>query len=224
MHYFIANWKANHTYSTSLEWMTAFLNKIEQDAKLKTKLENNELTIIIAPPFPFIIPLKDIVKHYGNIHLASQDISCIEKGKYTGEVTAEALSGHVQYSIIGHSERRMNFNETDDLLQKKVDLANKYGLKTIYCIRNERDLFPSTISLLSYEPVHAIGTGNNENPADVVDVKKKLNIPPDVPFIYGGSANKDNVDSYLITNAIDGFLVGTASVDPIEFYSMCASA
>ena len=74
--------------------------------------------------------------------------------------------------------------------------------------------------MVAYEPVEAIGTGTNASVESVLDFKKSLNISPEISFIYGGSVDEKNISEYIATNEVDGYLVGSASLDPDRFFSM----
>ncbi|MBI4008821.1 triosephosphate isomerase [Candidatus Roizmanbacteria bacterium] len=210
MRYFIANWKANKDLNEAFQWIDTFI---------KLQLNNGRVKVVICPPSPLLYPLKERIKN-SNIELGAQDISQFEEGKYTGEITAKTLKGLVDYSIVGHSERRKYFNEDYDTLSKKVLLAKKYDIEPIFCIRGVEDKIPQEVNIVTYEPVYAIGTGDNESPEIVLKVKKSLKLDEGKFFLYGGSVDKNNVESYLTTLQIDGFLVGTASLDPEEFFAV----
>ena len=215
MRYFIANWKANKTIDEALDWL---------DRLLKIPLRNERAKIIVCPAFHLLYPLRLKLKDYPFISLASQDVSAFESGSYTGEVTARSLQDLVEYAIIGHSERRKYFNETYELLTKKVFLAKKHQIEPIFCLRNENDPIPPGIQIVAYEPVYAIGSGNNEPIGKVLEVKQKLKLPKNAVFIYGGSVNKNNISSYLHCQEIDGLLIGNASLDAKEFHDIVNQA
>ena len=219
MKYFIANWKANKNLDETKQWADQFL-KIYQP--------NNEKTVIICPPFPFIPLLDQAFSHLKNIKVGAQDLSVFESGTYTGEVTAKSLKGLVDYVIIGHSERRKNFHETQDIINRKINLAKKYQIEPIFCFGDDKEWTDPPVKFVTYEPPWAISKGYQdsmktvieEKPETVVEVKKKLNIPPDKCFIYGGSVNLNNISHYLRYDQIDGFLVGGASLNPSTFYEI----
>lgn len=223
MKYFIANWKANKNLGEAQQWVTDFLKKIDDNPAVKQKIEKQEAAVIICPPFPLLSPLKDMLGHH-TISVGCQDISLYEGGTYTGEVTAYILESLAQYAIIGHSERKKYFHETDDNVKTKYVLAKKYNIKPIYCVAAPEIPYPSDVQLLCYEPPEAIssgdGRGNYEPLEAVLLAKKKLHPSGDMKFIYGGSVNEDNVDVYLKSNEIDGFLVGGASLDPAHFFNI----
>lgn len=220
MKYIIANWKANKTLAEAENWIETFIAILNSNEKIKNSLINDKLTVIIAPPYPFIITLKDKLNGQKNILIGSQDLSEIEEGSYTGEVTAKTLSSLVDYAIIGHSERRANFNETEERIEKKIGLAKKYGIEPVLCIRNNNDHVYDHAKFIAYEPPASIGNGNNEDVSKVIDMKKRLSLKEDVRFIYGASVNDENCQEYLKSNEIDGLLVGTASKDPNSFCSI----
>ncbi len=224
MKYFIANWKANKTYVEAADWTGQFLNQLNLNPQAINKLNNDQVKIIICPPLPFIIPLKEKFKNQKNVSFGSQDVSEFEKGTFTGEITAYTLSGLIEYSLIGHSERRKNFMETDIVLFNKNRLAKKYGYKTMYCFSNQNQILPKDADFLCFEPIEAISTGDgkgkNEKVENILKLKINMNLPTDTKFIYGGSVNEENINQYLNHQEIDGFLVGGASLDPLRFFKM----
>lgn len=214
MHYFIANWKANIDLKKADSWLDSFLSYAS---------DFRDKCVVICPPFPLLIQLKEKIKMQKNIYLGSQDISRYESGNYTGEVTVSALQGLINFTLIGHSERRLNFQESPGDLSQKSLLAIKYGIQPIFCIRNENDQIPEKIKLLAYEPVEAIGTGSNQPPDQVLEIKKKLNLKPDVDFLYGGSVTEANASTYLKLSEIRGLLVGNESLNPHNFLGIVNS-
>lgn len=220
MKYLIANWKAQMTLNDILEWLRVFMLSLQNNQTLITKLKNNELSIVICPPFPFIPTVRDHIKNITGMYVGAQDVSTVAQGKYTGEVTADALKDIADYVIVGHSERREHFHETEKQIELKMSLADQYSIRSIQCVRNEQDAIYDHAKLIAYEPVEAIGTGANAAVEDVLSMKKRLSIPENVPFLYGGSADTSNIHDYLKTHEVDGFLVGTASLDAKEFYQM----
>lgn len=208
MKYFIGNFKANKNYFEIMEWIDAFISIY--------KVKEN-VTIGICPPYPFLGLMQDKLGKLGNIFVGAQTVSSYEQGSYTGEVTARSLEGTVRFAIIGHSERRKTFKETDEELALKVALAKKYNIEPIYCIRDEKDVIPPGVTYVAYEPVAAIGTGQNESLDKVLEMKSKLSLPNGCIFIYGGSVNEKNVNEYLVSHEIDGFLIGKASLTPETF-------
>tara|TARA_B100001250_G_scaffold413919_1_gene449764 strand:+ start:3705 stop:4457 length:753 start_codon:yes stop_codon:yes gene_type:complete len=170
MKYIIGNWKMNKKLNDA----TNFLENLNSVIDKKINCE-----ILIAPP---IVYLPSLFKSYSDIGLVAQNLASQEYGAYTGEVSANMLQGYVNYSLIGHSERRHYFNEENTTLYAKILICLKYNIKPILCIgesKGERDLgthfsvieqqLKETVLLLNdrdllkviiaYEPVWAIGTG-----------------------------------------------------------------
>lgn len=216
MKYVIGNWKANKNLDEAKHWINAFLS-------FDFKLVQNNVTIIICPPYPFIPLLKENTVRFPFINIGSQDVSLYYQGSYTGEVTAHSLSGLADYAIIGHSERREHFKEANQALFSKVEHANKTNIKPIFCVRGENDELPRDIRIVAYEPVSAIGTGQNDSVDNILDMKEKLKLPENTIFIYGGSVTEENAHQYLIRPEIDGVLPGGASLDPHQFYNIVLS-
>lgn len=185
---------------------------------------HENVTLGIFPPLPFISYVQGKLKDCRNVFVGSQTLSSFEKGSYTGEVTATTLEGVASHSIIGHSERRKTFGETDEQLAEKVKQALDHHITPVYCVRDEKDPIPVGIKFVAYEPVAAIGTGQNEPPEQTSAMKAKMKLPKDVVFIYGGSVNEKNAFDYFATKEIDGFLIGKACLDPVQFLAIARAA
>lgn len=224
MKYFIANWKARIDADSCLRWGEEFSNKLNSDIQLKAKLRQGELQIIVCPPFPFLYLLRSKIDNLENVCLGTQDISAFDEGTYTGEVTAKMLQNVIQYAIIGHSERRHFLNESEELIEKKINQAQQYHIEPIFCLRGIGDMIFPSVKMIAYEPIGAIWPGKNEDPQKVVDMKKKFSLTPKSIFIYGGSVSDENVYDYVATNEIDGFLIGNASLDPARFLTLIKQA
>ncbi len=224
MKYFIANWKANKTYEETIQWKEEFSAAIQNDTALSEALNSDRIAIIICPPFPFIHALKPLEQLAKNIGIGTQSLSDKTNGAFTGEVTAAMLQGLVQYSILGHSERRSNYGETNEMLMEKARLSLASGISPVFCIRDSQDTIPDGISFIAFEPVSAIGTGNNMSASHVLEIKQQLSLPPDSMFIYGGSVNPDTVSEYLHHDEIQGFLIGSASLTPASFLAIVKKA
>lgn len=208
MKYIIGNWKANKNFDEIKEWVDIFL---------KSFRARPQVSVIICPPYPFISYLNEKLAGLSNIFIGAQTISSIESGSYTGEVTVKSLAGMVRYVIIGHSERRIAFKETNEDLALKTFQARKYGIEPIYCVRDEKDFIPEHVKYVTYEPVSSIGTGQNESLEKILEMKNRLILPKDTVFLYGGSVNENNVKEYLLSGQIDGFIIGGASLDVNQF-------
>lgn len=219
MQYLIANWKANKTLEEIHAWFETFLTLLEQDENLTRALESKNLHIIVCPAFPFLLTVKELTKNTG-LSVGAQDISVKAPGKYTGEVPAALIRDIAEYTIIGHSERRSNFGETEEIVKEKIALATGNDITSIACIRTSEDIIPQHATIIAYEPVSAIGSGQNEDPALVIEMKRRLNLGTEQSFLYGGSVTRDNIAEYVHTREIDGYLVGTASLDAQHFFDL----
>ncbi len=224
MKYFIANWKANKNLKEALLWVDELKALLVESKKTLDAIEAEEVKIIICPPYPLIIPISEALDKIKKIQFGSQDLSFYNAGAYTGEVAVRTLEGIVSYSIIGHSERRKYFKDSDASVDQKVQLANEHGIEPIVCVRDAHDLIPKGIKIVAYEPIEAIGSGANQPVEETLVMRHDLHIGRDVTFLYGGSVNEQNASEYTKHNEIDGLLIGGASLDPESFYKIINSA
>ena len=208
MRYIFGNFKMNKSYDEMKDWLKEFKHIYEPSASV---------TVGVFPQFPFLAKTHDKLEKLPNVVVGSQTLASDDSGSFTGEVSAQALKGVASYVIIGHSERRKYFSETNEILAKKVECALKQGLTPIYCVRDEHDVIPSGVRFIAYEPVAAIGTGKNEPPSETVKMKKKIKLPENAVFIYGGSVNAQNAKEYFATGEIDGFLIGKVTLSVAQF-------
>ncbi|AWU43566.1 triose-phosphate isomerase [Blattabacterium sp. (Cryptocercus kyebangensis)] len=177
----IANWKMNHDFYETTSYLRNLL-KIIYENKIHHKKK-----IIIAPSFPFLHISNQILQGT-TLSIAAQNIHQMENGSYTGEVSASMLrSIGIKKVILGHSERRKYFTETNDILIKKIKISLKYGFHIIFCIGEtgidrkkeehfftvkkqlEKTIFHFSLEkinsfIIAYEPIWAIGTGNTASP------------------------------------------------------------
>ena len=235
-----ANWKMNKTTSESREFIERFFSEVKAVS---------DVDIVLAPPFTSLTEASEVLKSLRNTHimLAAQDVFYEERGAYTGEVSPLMLTDiGCRYVIIGHSERRQYFNETDEIVNRKIRTAQKGGLGVIFCIgeslteREEGKTFDileremnkglegADIEniVIAYEPIWAIGTGKTATPEQAQDahafIREKLRLKysnkfDDIRIIYGGSVTPENVDSLMACADVDGALVGGASLKAESF-------
>lgn len=199
MKYIIANWKMNLSLTDALELVSETLGFLK---KQHPKISFSKY-FMIAPPYPFLYPLHQLIKKNGSLlSLASQDVSSHEKGAFTGEISAQQLQEMgVQAILIGHSERRLYHHETEDLLLQKIQKSLAVGLLPIIClgesldIRKSHQTIPFIIHqlntlcsplnshafnpgtppfLIAYEPLWAIGTGITPSPKEIEEVHNAL--------------------------------------------------
>ncbi|HAK89492.1 MAG TPA: triose-phosphate isomerase [Nitrospiraceae bacterium] len=232
-----ANWKMNKTIGETESFLKAFIPLV-QDAKA--------VEIIIAPPFTSLNIASSMIKDT-NIQLSAQDIFYEEKGAFTGEVSPVMLAdAGCEHVIIGHSERRQYFHETDEIVNEKIKAARKQGLDVIFCIgesleeresgktfdvlKRETENGLKDVSadgiVVAYEPIWAIGTGKTATIEQAQEAHKYIrerlasiygNKANEIRILYGGSVTPDNVDSLMACEDVDGALVGGASLKPDSF-------
>lgn len=231
--FIIANWKSNKTEVEAKNWLQQFtIYNLSRGARSTGQFTNKE--IVVCPPFTQLSILKSlIINHKSNIKLGTQDISPFDAGSYTGEVNGEQIKEFTDYAIIGHSERRKYFRETDELINKKIEMAEKYGLTPIICVSDQSQIsnLKSQIHslnlktlIVAYEPLFAIGSGNPDTPNSANEVAGEIKKEINVPVLYGGSVNSQNVNSFTQMENIDGVLVGKSSLDPEEFFKIIENA
>jgi len=238
-YYCVANWKMNFNTLDAIKFI---------DDLIKNNLQNSKTKIILCPSFVSLKEVREKISDY-MIELGAQNIHHSDKGAFTGEISANMLKEiECEWVILGHSERRQYFNEEDIILNDKLNIAIKSGLKPILCIGENRDQRNNNETfailkrqldmalnkinvldkeiLIAYEPVWAIGAGT---PATVTTIKEtvdwvkeyllqKLSI--NMPILYGGSVSKTNCAEIVQLDNVDGFLIGTSSLDVSEFYNI----
>ncbi len=216
----VANWKANKSLREARSWLESF-----QTQDLKDVYE-----YVVCPPFTH---LSALTAAFPSVSFGAQDISAYEAGPYTGEVPGHVLQDFgLQYAIVGHSERRKYQHETSELVAKKVESALGAGLTPILCVdvgefEKQLDFLDASIVervVFAYEPVHAISSfGGHEDPLETTleHIEKLRELAgKHVHILYGGSVDTENSLMYLQEEAIDGVLVGKASLNPGTFASL----
>ncbi len=219
----------------------AFLNEF-----LPLVRDVKDADIVIAPPFTSLPAAAALMKG-SNVSLSSQDIFYEDKGAYTGEVAPGMLTdAGCTHVIIGHSERRQYFKETDEIINKKVKAALKHNLNVIFCIgesleeREAGKMFdvlkreveeglkdiPSDHIVVAYEPIWAIGTGKTATTEQAQEAHKYIRerlaaiyggAAANIRILYGGSVTPENIDALMACEDVDGALVGGASLKADSF-------
>jgi len=213
--FLIGNWKSNMTIVETKEWFQVFSSHFVQHPLSK------ELTIILGVPFTVLTTSKEIIeKEHLPIALAAQDVSPFGKGPYTGEISAEMIAELATYVLIGHSERRQYFGETDEELAYQVLQAKTAGLTVIYCVSSESERIPQAVDIVAYEPVEAIGSGKPEDVSHVSAICQNIHDMLHKPVVYGGSISEGVVYPYIQTPSVNGLLIGGASLDPRSFFTI----
>jgi triosephosphate isomerase len=180
------------------------------------------------------------------IAVLAQNVHWADEGAFTGEISAQMLRELGVYgTIVGHSERRQHFGETDESVARRVDAALDAGLWVIACVgetdeqrtRGETELVLRLQAeaihdaggahehlVIAYEPVWAIGTGKTATPEQAEDAHAFIRTIVDVPVIYGGSVKPENAVELLAQPHVEGALVGGASLDLEPFAAICETA
>jgi triosephosphate isomerase (TIM) len=197
--------------------------------------------VVVCPPFVSLAVAVQLLAGT-EIAVAAQNVHWEEEGAYTGEISAPMLRELGVYgAIVGHSERRQYFGETDETTAQRTRAALAAGMFVIACVgetevERERgeteDVLRRQVSVLeaddnlvvAYEPVWAIGTGKTATPGIAQEAHAFLKSLLDVPILYGGSVKPDNAAELLAQPAVDGALVGGASLDLDSFVSICRAA
>lgn len=199
--------------------------------------------ILICVPYTNLAILQTIVPAIGqaNLSIGAQNVHWAENGAFTGEISAPMLlEMGIKYVIIGHSERRQFFGETDETVNKRLKAAQAHGITPILCVgesKQQRDaneteswIFSQLAAdlvdvdqnnlIVAYEPIWAIGTGDTCASSEanrVIGLIRGKLTNPNVSIQYGGSVKADNIDEIMAQPEIDGVLVGGASLDPAGF-------
>jgi len=209
---------------------------------LKRSLADLEaVEVAVCPPFPSLAVAVQILAGT-DIAVAAQNVHWEAEGPFTGEVSPPMLRELGVYgAIVGHSERRQLFGETDEGVGRRTRAALDAGLSVIACVgeteeererRETEDVLRRQLSVLeaednlviAYEPVWAIGTGKTATPEIAQEAHEFIKGLLDVPVLYGGSVKPENAEELLSLPAVDGALVGGASLDVESFASICLSA
>ena len=233
----VANWKLNGSIN--------FIDKYLHDLTLE-KMLHKSTCLIFCPPMiyaPYLLSKLD------NQYVGGQDCSKFNIGPFTGEISSAMLKDiGCKFCIIGHSERRHLFNETDDvicekannLIEKKINpiicvgetLEQKKQNKTkevlLYQIKNSLPKGSNKDNtIIAYEPIWAIGTGLSASLEDINSIhtfiKEEIGHYQDYKILYGGSVKSNNASTIMNQKNVNGVLVGGASLDPIELKKIMLS-
>jgi triosephosphate isomerase len=197
--------------------------------------------IVVCPPFVSLAVAVQLLAGT-EIAVAAQNVHWDAEGAFTGEISAPMLREIGVYgAIVGHSERRQYFGESDETVARRAHAALEAGLFVIACIgetQEERDqgktedvlrrqlsvLAPDDNLVLAYEPVWAIGTGKTATPELVREAHAFVKSVLDAPVLYGGSVKPESAAELLAQADIDGALVGGASLELESFTAICRAA
>ena len=198
--------------------------------------------VVVCPPF---VSLEASIQGLGSesaVRVYAQNVHWELEGAYTGEVSAPMLLElGVKGAIVGHSERRQHFGETDETVRRRAEAALEAGLSVIACVgeteaEREADETETVLArqvaaiprherlVIAYEPVWAIGTGRSATPETAQEAHAFVKSLHPAPVLYGGSVKPENASSLLVQPDVDGALVGGASLDPTSFEAICLAA
>ncbi|HJU57522.1 MAG TPA: triose-phosphate isomerase [Actinomycetota bacterium] len=240
-----ANWKMHLTHLEAIQ-------TVQKLSYLLDQADAERVEVVICPPFTALRTVETLIQSdrlpFG---LGAQNVHWEPSGAFTGEVSASMLAAlRVAYVIVGHSERRQLFGETDETVNRKVRAVVAAGMNPILCVGEtlqERDVGATedrvagqiragltglgedevTKLVVAYEPIWAIGSGRNAEPADAGQVIAVIRstlaelygkgLADSTRIQYGGSVKAGNIRDFMAHPEIDGALVGGASLDPEEF-------
>ncbi len=242
MKYIFGNWKMYLDLKESID-LAETLSKESFGA--------DKVNLAVFPTSLAMSPVLQALKD-SSFNVGAQNAGWTPKGAYTGAVSAFMFKeAGCKYVLVGHSERRYVFGESDTVVRKRLDACLETELIPVVCVgetaeektNNKREyrlkkqlmtafqnLNPYSDIMVAYEPVWAIGTGDACNPSDADDVhgwlkaELKQYFNKNIPILYGGSVNADNVLSYLALETVDGVLVGGASSKFETFLSIIRKA
>ena len=240
---YAANWKMNG----DLVFVHSILSQIKDNI---LPFLSNSSSLILCPPIIYLGEVNEICKNT-SIEIGAQDCSAHENGAFTGEVSAEMISGTgSKWVILGHSERRQYHAENNILLSDKLLAAHNACLKVIFCVGETHQQyikgattetlegqlsvlddakFANLTYIIAYEPVWAIGTGLVPELKEIELIHKfiktqltdKTDLPRETSVLYGGSVNPDNSKDIKSLPSVDGVLVGGASLISDKFKQIC---
>jgi triosephosphate isomerase len=237
----IANWKMNTGISDASLLATMIRNQLH---------EFNGVDVVICPPSIWLQEVASIVEISDpRIKLGAQNCYPEKHGPFTGEISVAMIEELCSYVIVGHSERREHFKESNEFINEKVHACLAHNLTPILCIGEKeksvnsqkriindllacvsgipKDEYPKIV--VAYEPVWSISSVSNGQVAsgeyanEVCDLIKK-EMCKDTPVIYGGSVTSLNIDDYISQKSIDGVLVGASSLNANNFVGICKKA
>lgn len=237
----VGNWKMNTSYTEAEQLAEA----------IRARAAAVPVEVVLCPPFPWLELVRRVTAGT-DLRTGAQDVHWESSGAYTGEVSPTQLKDLCEYVIVGHSERRAMFGETDEIAARKFKAAIRAGLVPILAIGESREefnqgqteevvrrqLLPALSEpldghfVLAYEPVWAIG---NDRPATVEHAGSVAEIVRDelrarghdaesIQVLYGGSVTPDAFEGFIAHPELDGALVGRASIDADQFSALVQMA
>ncbi|HXF98923.1 MAG TPA: triose-phosphate isomerase [Gaiellaceae bacterium] len=200
------------------------------------------VSIVVCPPYVSLAAALEALGARSGVRVYAQNVHWEREGAFTGEVSAPMLLElGVTGALVGHSERRRHFGETDETAARRAAAALEAGLHVIACVgetedereggrteevleRQVRALPRHERLVIAYEPVWAIGTGKTATPALAQEAHAFVKSLHPTRVLYGGSVTPETAPSLLAQPDVDGLLVGGASLDPASFEAICLAA
>lgn len=221
-HTLIANFKSNKSQKQMQAWIEEFGAYCAQDPSIFKNLD-----LILCPPAIHLHMFEKLCATYP-IHLGLQDISAFPAGSYTGALCAQNLDGmYVSHAIVGHSERRTYFHETDNDIANKVRECIAAAITPILCLSNESiDGQASALSkeekdacIIAYEPTDYIGAGETDSLEHIEAFSKRVAVVfGENTYLYGGSVDTHTARDIFSSPHINGFLVGSACLQAKDLF------
>jgi triosephosphate isomerase (TIM) len=244
----VGNWKMNGSQAQCQKLVCEIARMIQR--------KPTRAQVVVAPPFTALSTVARAIRH-SKIKMAGQNCHWQESGAYTGEISAPMLAElGCEFVILGHSERRHILHESDEMIARKIAPVTAHGMRAILCVgetlkERQQKLTGRVIARqlrsalkgsakdvidkleIAYEPVWAIGTGQNASTAQVRDVHVRIRrflktsfgktASERVRILYGGSVKPENADELARIDGVDGLLVGGASLKTESFLPIVAA-
>lgn len=243
------NWKMSLFGGEAIELTEGIRDAVSANESVTEGAE-----LLVCPPYLYIGIVQTVLGPESGVSVGGQDCAYTNNGAHTGDISAEMLAdAGCEYVILGHSERRQNHEESDDLIAEKSEKALEQGLNVILCVgetEDERDAGKAEEVVaaqidnanfegadaekitIAYEPVWAIGTGKTASVDDVKamhgfirsKLQEKLAYGSDIRILYGGSVKPENAKALLSVPNVDGALIGGASLKAESFMAIAEAA
>jgi triosephosphate isomerase len=239
----VGNWKLNGSLGTNEALLKALLREVPR---------NPPAACAVCVPSPYLAQARQLLEGSG-IGWGSQDVSRYDKGAYTGDVSGAMVADlGARYAIVGHSERRTIFGETDEVVAEKYAAARRAKLTPVFCVgetlaERERGETEAVLArqvdallakcgaaelaggMVAYEPVWAIGTGKTATSGQAQEahafIRSRVgSVGAELPILYGGSVKAGNAGELFAMADVDGGLVGGASLVAEEFVAIWRAA
>lgn len=240
--YIVGNWKM-HCAPDEARLLTSRL--VKEVKSIPTGVE-----VVLCPPVISLTTVRAELRDHKSFKVGAQNAYPMDEGAFTGETSIAMLDGLIEYILVGHSDRRHIFHEKDGLIAQKVSAALRHKVTPVLCVgetKHDRasghaqrvvsDQLDAGLSLLTeeelhdvviaYEPVWAIGTGENASPRDAAEMftfirdwfstRHSKALSQAMPLLYGGSVTGDSAEMYLSLPDCNGCLVGGASINYKQF-------